>query len=494
MKNKFDPLLTVIFFLMTIPISAQVATNTGSIYGKVFDEKDGPLSGVNVQLESETIPAQSAMTGPGGAFRFANLAPGNYTAMFSLHGYTVVRQEGLRITVGLNIELKTVLKTGPKEELTVIGKTPLLDTQRTGNEYSYSREYLDQIPGGRDPWFVIEQTPGIDSDRYNVAGSESGNQSAYFARGGGDQNIWNYDGMNLSDFGGAPAYLDFDSLDEIEIVTGGNDASIQTGAVVVNLVTKRGGNQWRANASYYLVDDYFQSENTPEELIQNPIINPLTGGPARGSNRTHEINEYGFDIGGPVLKDRLFVWGAYHKNRIEQFSIQDVPDNTRLLNYTFKANFNFNSEHESQFGYVWSDKSKQGREVFPGQQAPETLWNQESNLGLTPLQGIWTATHTWIPNDHIMVTGRYGWNSASWGVIPPGGRDVPIIFLSKIPHWEDTFYYVSPIVHTAHDVNIDANYFKEDWIGGDHEFKYGFVYQTDSARTFSSYGNGVLLD
>ena len=44
-------------------------------------------------------------------------------------------------------------------------------------------EYLDQIPGGRDPWFVLEQTPGIDSDRYNVAGSESGNQSVFYARG-----------------------------------------------------------------------------------------------------------------------------------------------------------------------------------------------------------------------------------------------------------------------------------------------------------------------
>ncbi|HSE42309.1 MAG TPA: TonB-dependent receptor [Acidobacteriota bacterium] len=492
MKNKFHPLLTLSFFLITIPVSAQVATNTGSIYGKVLNEKEAPLSEVTIQLESDTIPPQSATTGPNGAFRFANLPPGNYAATFSLPGFTEVRQEGLRITVGLNIELKTVLKAGPKEELTVIGETPLLDTQKTGNEYSYSREYLDQIPGGRDPWFVIEQTPGIDSDRYNVAGSESGNQSAYYARGGADQNIWNYDGVNITGFGGAP-YLDFDSLEEIEIVTGGSDASIQTGAVMVNLVTKRGGNQWHANASYYFVDDYFQSDNTPEELIEKPIINPLTGEPARGSNRTHKINEYGFDIGGPVLKDRLFIWGAYRRNQIEQFSIQDVPDNTRLLDYTFKASFNFNSEHESQFGYLWSDKSKQGRELFPGEHAVEALWDQEGNLGTTPLEGIWTATHTWIPNDHTILTGRYAWFSLSWGLIPRGGKDVPMIYLAAIPHWEDTFYYYSPIENTAHDVNIDANYFKENWIGGDHEFKYGFVYQQSSAHSFSSYGNGVMM-
>lgn len=493
MKKKFHPLLMVIFFLITIPISAQVVTNTGSIYGKVLDENNAPLSGINIELQSDVVSAQSAITGPSGAFRFANLSPANYSAMFSAKGFTEVRQENLRITVGLNTELKIILKAGPKEELTVIGETPLLDTQKTGNEYSYSREYLDQIPGGRDPWFVIEQTPGVDSDRYNVAGSESGNQSIFYARGSGDQRIWNYDGMNLSALGDIPGYLDFDSLEEIEIITGGNDASIQTGAIVVNLVSKRGGNSWQANGSYYYVDDYFQSNNTPQELIEHPIINPLTGEPARGSNRTHEINEYGFDFGGPIVKDRLFIWGAYRRNQIEQFSISDVPDNTRLLDYSFKANFNFNSAHESQFGYLWSDKSKQGRESSPGEQAPEALWNQESYLGVTPLEGIWTATHTWIPNDHMLLTGHYSWQSSSWGLIPPGGRDVPMIFLAGVPHWENTFFYVSPFENTAHDINVDLNYFKEDWIGGDHEFKFGFVYQTNRARTFSSYGNGVLL-
>jgi hypothetical protein len=481
----------ILFFCLTS--NAQVSTNTGSIYGKVLDEQTLALPGVSVQLESDVVPVQSATTGSSGAFRFSNLPPGMYAARFKLTGFTELLQEGIRVTVGANIELEITLRVAPAEELTVVGETPLLNTKKSGHETTYSREYLDEIPGGRDPWFIIEQTPGIDSDRYNVAGSESGNQSQFFARGGNDQRIWNYDGVNASDHGDIPAYPDFDSFEEIQIVTGGNDASIQTGAVVINLVTKRGGNKWEGNASYYVVDDSFQSNNTPQELIENPIINPLTGEPARGSNRIKNIQEYGFDVGGPVLKDRFFAWSAFRRNQIEQFSIQDVPDNTTLTNLNLKTNVSWSSAHETQVAYSLSDKTKIGREFFPGEQAPEALWDQKGYLGTISFPGFLNAQHTWIPNDHTMLTAHYADLGYDWGLIPRGGKNVPIIYLASIPHWEDTFYYVSPVQYLGEDASTDVNHFKEDWIGGDHEFKFGFSYSHTRVNQFSSYGNGVLL-
>ena len=75
-------------------------------------------------------------------------------------------------------------------------------------------------------------------------------------------------------------FYDFEAFEEIQIITGGNDASIQTGGVAVNLVTKRAGNKWEGQASFY------QSE-----------VN----------------QDYGFNAGGPILKDRLFFWGGYRR-------------------------------------------------------------------------------------------------------------------------------------------------------------------------------------
>ena len=54
-------------------------------------------------------------------------------------------------------------------------------------------------------------------------------------------------------------------------------------------------------------------------------------------------------------------------------------------------------------------------------------------------------------------------------------------------------FYIAPIDRPAHDIVVDANYFKENVMGGDHEFKFGFEYKTSKLHTFSSYGNGVEI-
>jgi hypothetical protein len=100
-----------------------------------------------------------------------------------------------------------------QEEFTV-GETPTVDTAETGNQSTFNKEYLDQVPSGRDPWVILDQTPGIDNDRYNVAGSESGQQSRFFARGSSDNNNqFNVDGINETDpvsIGASSQYFDFD--------------------------------------------------------------------------------------------------------------------------------------------------------------------------------------------------------------------------------------------------------------------------------------------
>ncbi len=68
-----------------------------------------------------------------------------------------------------------------------------------------------------------------------------------------------------------------------------------------------------------------------------------------------------------------------------------------------------------------------------------------------------------------------------------------MIYLAGIPHWEDTSFNVSPIDRPSHDFNVDLNWFKENWGGGDHEFKFGFEYKASEGHTFSSYGNGALI-
>jgi hypothetical protein len=210
------------------------------------------------------------------------------------------------------------------------------------------------------------------------------------------------------------------------------------------------------------------------------------------SNRLDEVKDWGFDVGGPIIKDKLFAWGAYHKNEIGLITTAETFDFTELEDWNFKANMNWASSHESQFGYFKGEKTKSGRAgISIAVQSPETLWDQGGTDTITP--GIWTGQHTWIPNDHTIVTGRYGYIGLGFTLKPVGGKDIPMIYLAGIPRWEDTLFYVAPIDRPAHDFVVDANYFKENVMGGDHEFKFGFEYKTSKLHTFSSYGNGVFI-
>jgi len=486
MRNKLLLSLVVGILAFTLPVFAQVATKTGSIYGKVIDDKGAPLPGVSITLESETIPSQTAQSGPSGGFRFANLPPGTFSVNFSIEGFTEVRQESVQVNTGSQVQLEITLKPSLSEEFTVIGDTPTVDTKKTGTSENFSREYLEDVPSARDPWVIIDQTTGVDSDRYNVAGSESGQQASFIARGGSDDNtVWNYDGVNATDpgaLGASPTYFDFDAFEELAISTGGNDASVPTGGVVVNIVTKRAGNKWEGNGSFYFVNDSLQGDNTPDELKAI----------GAKSNRLDEVKDYGFDIGGPIIKDKLFAWGAWHKNDIGLITTANLPDVTHLTDYNFKSNMNWNTANESQFGYFYGNKEKSGRAAINvAVQAPETLWSQGGTSTILP--GLWTGQHTWIPNDHTIVTGRYGYIGNGFTLIPNGGKDKPMVYLASIPRWEDTLYFVAPIDRPSHDITVDANYYQENVLGGDHEFKFGFEYKTSKLHTFSSYGNGVEI-
>lgn len=488
MKTKWLLLMAAFLFASAVafPVLAQVATKTGSIYGKVVDDKGAPLPGVGITLESTVIPTQTATTGPAGGFRFANLPPAMYSVNFAIEGFTEVRQEDIRVSTGAGVQLQITLKPSLSEEFTVIGETPVVDTKKTGTSQSFSREYLDDVPSARDPWTILDQTTGVDSDRYNVAGSESGQQASFVARGGSDDNtIFNYDGVNATDpgaMGASPTYFDFDAFEELAISTGGNDASVPTGGVVVNIVTKRAGNKWEGDGSFFFAGDSLQGDNTPDELKAI----------GAKSNRLDEVKDYGFDIGGPLVKDKLFVWGAYRKNDIGLITTANTADKTELQDFNLKSNMNWNAANESQFGYFKGEKTKSGRAAISiAIQAPETLWDQTGTDTILP--GIWTGQHAWIPNDHTIITARYGYIGLGFTLVPPGGKDIPMVYLSSIPRYEDTIFYVKPIDRPAHDIVVDGNYFKENLLGGDHELKFGFEYKTAKLHTFSSYGNGVFI-
>src|SRR6202165_2409456 len=194
-------------------MGAYAQYQTGNIYGKVQAKDGSALPGVTVTLTGVGAP-QTAVTGPLGDFLFINLSPGTYSLTAELAGYGSATRSGVGVRVGASADVTMTLNPSVSESITVTAEAPLLDVRKAGTGVNVSRVELEKIPSSRDPWTVLESSPGVQVDRINVGGSQSGQQSVYVGKGTtGDQNTWNVDGVNITDMGAAgssPTYYDFD--------------------------------------------------------------------------------------------------------------------------------------------------------------------------------------------------------------------------------------------------------------------------------------------
>ena len=154
-------LVAAVFVFVSVDSSfAQVSTRAGAIFGRVIDDKSAPLPGVNTTLECDSLGApQTATTGPTGGFRFANIPPGLCSVTLSLEGFTEIRQEEVRVSIGGEVQLSITMRPTLEEEFVVVADTPVVDTRKLGNETTFTQEYLEQVPSGRDPWSDRSRPP-----------------------------------------------------------------------------------------------------------------------------------------------------------------------------------------------------------------------------------------------------------------------------------------------------------------------------------------------
>src|SRR6266576_2274336 len=245
----------VLLVLICLPSYAQL--QTGNIFGHTMAKDGTAIPGVTVTLTGPGAP-QTFITDASGSFRFLNLSPGTYALKTDLSGFAQTSRQGISVNIGRNADVSLTLNPAASESIVVTAEAPLLDVRRAGTGATVTKIELEKVPTGRDPWVILQQTPGVLIDRLNVGGSESGQQSNYTAKGvTGDQATWNVDGVNITDvgaLGSSPTYYDFDSFEEMQVTTGGTDPRIMTPGVQLNMVTMRGTNDFKGSSRYFRTD------------------------------------------------------------------------------------------------------------------------------------------------------------------------------------------------------------------------------------------------
>ena len=483
--------------LVVLAPLASAQTNSGNIYGTVTDESGAVLPGAGVAIKSNTIGGRTTTSGTGGDFRFLNLDPGTYKLTVTLSGFATATRDVI-VNTGQNANLSFGLKLATVEEtVTITAETPVVDTKRVGTATTLTKEELAQIPQGRDPWAILKTVPGVLVDRTSVAGNEAGQQSVFVAKGAQPTDtMYNLDGVVITDTtsgGASPTYFDFDSFDEVNVTTGGGDLRVQTGGVGLNFVSKRGTNSFHGSVRGFMSHHDLQSSNLPAELVGDPR---LQGHDVADS--IDQISDYGAELGGPLVKDKLWFWGAYGKNDIRLRRLSQTRDKTLLKNWNAKLNWQAGPNDMVSFFFNNGAKVKLGRSPGVATNEPDSiLWNQgnfypEEDCPLAcGLHGLFKLdwNHTFSPN--FFMNAKYAYYGWGYGFDPRGGRDQS----AGLDRVADTAYgswQYDRFTKPWQIVNLDGNWFKAGQ-GGQHELKFGFGYRKNPNRSEIGFsGDGLV--
>jgi len=522
MRKVVTAALTVLALVLCVSVGwAQV--QTGDIVGRVTDNTGAVVPGVTVTIASPTLlQPQVAITSETGSYQFTRIPIGTYSVRFELPGFKTRVSEGIQITIGFTAEINATMEISAVEEtITVRGESPVVDTKTTTKTTSFTQEALQSIPSARDPWVMLERTPGITMDRVNVGGSQSGQQSSYISRGSSTgNNKWAIDGVDVTDMsatGASPIYYDFDMLEEMQVTTGGADASQQTGGVGINFVTRSGTDVFRGSGRFYITSDKFESVNVSDEV--------RTAGAGSGAP-IQNIKDYGFEVGGPIMKGKLWYWGSYGKQDIKAgivgfylpteecqamkaaladdplaYPVKDVwkclgTDGTKLNNYNWKIQYQIAQNNKFSFQNTWAAKEKNARNASDTRPI-ETTWRQGAvpstygtygwDVGPSPL---WKAGDQHIINDRWLIDAQWAHlgNNFILDFHEPSLNDVQATYEITTGLWGRSYARYGPYIRPTHSIDINTDYFLPGALGGDHAFKAGYRYRTARERTEGHYG------
>lgn len=274
------PLLALLLLVSPAPLVAQ--TEVGDVIGRVTAEGGEALPGVTVTVGTGD-ESRVAVTDAQGSFRLPNLDPGQHHLTFQLEGFNSVSYPNVHVRAGGETELVVTLPLSTvSEEIMVTSETPILDERKISR--GYSEIDLDQLPTARDPWAILESTPGV---RPGIGSSSH-------------ENAFLIDGVVLGErpfAGGLLDHYDFGFIEDAVQETDVSGVSAEYGRFsggVVNVISKSGGNEFSGSVRHAFTDEDRGLPQTSEDGDGQPTL------------------ELDFDsaLGAYCLKDRIWFFGA----------------------------------------------------------------------------------------------------------------------------------------------------------------------------------------
>jgi hypothetical protein len=307
-------LVLTILFVLSLAVAAQAQTFRGTILGTVTDSSGLAVAGTTVTVKNiETGLVRTSQTSADGSYTVTELPIGTYTVTISQSGFQTSVTSDVTVNVAGERRVDAALKPGQVSERVEVSGAELPQVETTTNELGgvLTSQTVQDIPvNGRDYTKLIYLNPGVAGSPDQI--SDSPGSFGEFSMNGarGRSNNYLLDGTDMNDgyrndpaineagvFGTPATILPIDAVAEVRVISNFEPEYGRNAGAVVNIVTKSGTNAFHGTAA-----EYFRNSALDARNYFNPVGQPKA---------PFHNNQYGGSVGGPIAKDKTFVYADY---------------------------------------------------------------------------------------------------------------------------------------------------------------------------------------
>ncbi len=543
--------LAILAVILILSFASQLLVGqetTASLQGYVKDTTGAFLPGADLELSSPALlQPKKARTNGEGAYYFDHLPPGTYTLEVSANNFRTSRVTGLDLSVGRTPTVTVTLQVGALvERIDVSAAAPFIDPTSSKSAVVVGQLAMENLPKSRTFESLIPLAPGARSELlqsgsrltshdlpgFQVDGASDGENT--FLLDGADTTETIYAGLSRLD----TAYT-IEFVEEVQVKTAGFEAQYG-GAIggVVNVIQKRGSNQWHGSVFSSYFGDRLTASDYPT-LRENPAT------PANEALRTPSVPEYyqpkqdawhridgGFTVGGFVWKNKLWFFAGYdpqmyRTSRTINFMNQTVPaDNGPHTFHQSQSTHTWQARLDGNLGHslrLYGSVTSAFQRIFGAVRIPtaDSPYGQVNETALTSpntyadYQGfvfptsLWSVGGDWTLTPTTIIAGRFsnfyqnyserGYATGLrylFGVASPAtafdGTPIPEAFRhsrgwSNIGTNYKTLYEIS----TRRQMSFDLSTFKA--ARGTHNLKFGYESSRIGYSTAQGYDTGAIV-
>ena len=300
--------IAIAAMILALTSSAFAQTSKGFFVGNIGDQNGALVSGATIKItNANTGVARVTTSTDDGSFRFDAIDPGTYRIEISQSGFKTIMRDGLIVSAAQTTTANFLLEVGTQTEMVTVtnGSDVILQSQDGARVNTLSKREITDLPTpGLDPLNIVFTLPGVIDPGPLAGGFVQGPEfSVNGLRARANNQL--IDGLDNNDNSiSGQSYIPIlrDGYNQVAVLPSDYSAEFgRAGGAVVNIVTRSGSNEFHGSAY---------------DIINNSAFNSLTASQRADGTRKPVVTEntFGFSLGGPIVKDKLFFFGTYQRD------------------------------------------------------------------------------------------------------------------------------------------------------------------------------------